>query len=133
MNSRPIELYLVELEAPDGSELFHKIGVSRNLEWRFSYGVNPLPAGATESEIYKLRVAILKARGLPLHPYKSKVICRIPFQNESAALLAERDVLDIVEPAKYTPKFWFSGHTECFKTEDRIIGALASYMRSLST
>jgi hypothetical protein len=130
---RPIELYLVEMEAPGGSERFHKVGVSQNLDWRFSYGVTQLPSGTQPSEIYELRVAILADRGLKPHPYKAKVLCAISFQDECAALLAERELLEVVAPAKYTPTIWFSGQTECFQTTDEIVEDLVSYIQGLPT
>ena len=131
MNRRPKELYLLEMEAPDGSERFHKVGVSQNLDWRFSYGVTQLAPGVEPSEMHKLRTSILAAHNRTPHPYKAKVLCSISFEDESAALLAERELLEVVDVVRYKPKHWFSGQTECFKTTDEIVRDLVSYISSL--
>ncbi|WP_420469930.1 hypothetical protein [Brevundimonas sp. FT23042] len=131
MTNRQTELYIVELKAPDGSERFHKIGISKNLDWRFSYGVTTPAPNAEISPIEKLRIAILAQHGRKPHPYKASVVFTVAFDDEAEALLAEREFLKVVSPARYEPQMYFSGFTECFQVDEEIVDALVENMRLL--
>lgn len=128
---RPTQLYLVEMSDQAGSEVFFKVGVTRDVEWRFGHGLMPLPPSAERSQLRLIQEAILAEKRVVPHPYRVKKLCVIRFDSEEEANGHELEILEVMLIAGYWPTKWFSGAGECFLCDREIVDDLKTYMQSL--
>lgn len=131
MTHKKTEVYIAKLLDRYNSETFYKIGLSKNLEWRFSRGITELSPGEKPYGSYNIKVALLAKHGRKPHPYKVNILHSVSFDDEDKALRLEKHLLKAVSPIKYTPLKNFSGRTECFlhsSSMDEIIEAIIGAM-----
>lgn len=126
-----MQLYLVKLTSKDGSESFHKVGVTKHtdIETRFAFGQTKV----TDSNLPLKDMADLVFAGqryIPDNPYNIEVINKVSYKLDGDALVAERDLLKNLASRKYRPNQAFSGDTECFQSEgllDDVIGYMKAH------
>ena len=128
----PVIFYLVKMADPHGSEAFYKVGITRDLAWRFSHGVTQLPKGQDPTPMQQLRIALAAAKGRMPHPYKAEVIATAEFDSWEMAEAHERELIDTLWPAKYLPKKRFSGESECFDGQGDLVDIVAAHIRGLN-
>jgi hypothetical protein len=121
----------VKLEDPHGSEVFHKVGITRDLPWRFSHGITRLPSGQEPTRMQKLRIDLVRAKNREPHPYRATVLAKTDFAEWAEAEAHEQEILESLTP--YWPQQRFRGETECFEDSSEVIQLVASYIDTLNS
>lgn len=111
-------LYLARLFAPDGTESFQKMGVTRyGASSRLSFGTTKVvDSGLSLSHMFQLAF-VEKKKYIQNLPYEFEVLHQVHYQLEGDALVAERKFLGRVKPFQVIPVKTFDGWSECFSEE----------------
>lgn len=114
-------LYLVHIFSGSDDEEFFKVGVTGHADprQRFAFGsTSVIDSDLSPQE--KLKKLFAGERYLSDFPYDLEVIHSVSYSLDGDALLAERELLEVLKPLQYWPTKAFSGRSECFKGDDLV-------------
>lgn len=114
-------LYLARLSSNDGTESFHKVGItSHDAKSRLSFGVTKVIDSDLPLKEKFQRILVRRQKYIPDNPYEHQVLHSVGYQLGGDARLAEREMLEQVRPFRYWPRQKFSGRSECFSNNDAV-------------
>ena len=129
-----MKLYLFKMWNEKTRESFFKIGVTNNsvTEGRFAFGKtkvidSDIPLNKKVERILKNKESYISD-----HPYQYQLIHQVTFKFDGEAYLAENELLKKINKYSYIPKNKFSGSTECFVDNQKLIDKIVSVMDKLS-
>ena len=113
-----MQLYFVKMLIDKTHEVFHKIGVTTHTDTgkRFKYGETKVTESGLELREIVDRI-FSGQRYISDTPYKVEKIHVVSYNLEGDALIAERDLLNVLKQKQYWPREKFSGRSECFNGE----------------
>lgn len=112
-------LYLARLFSKDGTESFHKVGItSHDATSRLSFGTTKVIDSDLPLKEKAQRILVRGQKYIPDNPYEHQVLHSVYYELEGDARLAERELLEQTRPFRYRPRQEFSGRSECFRNDE---------------